>query len=109
MRKNKHIPKVQGEPWKGCLSPFSKAKIAIKSLKTGNVQQVAQEYGVEVNDIKLLQDILEDNAMYLYLTDTEESLNKLLSDARGQLESLSNLFDNISEIIKMRSDKYFSE
>ncbi len=71
MKKNK--PDNLGLPREGCLTPIIMADIAIKALKTGDIQKVAYEYGIEVATVQFLQDTLEENAADLFLTITPES------------------------------------
>jgi len=106
MKKNKQIPKIQDAPWEGYLSSSDKAEIAIKVLRYGCVQQIAQEYGVKVADVELLKNILETRAVELYV---DNSIHTIMSDVRGQLEILCELVDEVSEIMIHNNNEDFSE
>jgi hypothetical protein len=92
------------------LTPSTMADIAIKALRSGNTQQVADEYGIEVFTVCFLQNVLEMNAEDLFLPDIQNrSLHRIFSDIRDQMNLIEHLVNEASEVIGIRNGDYFSE
>lgn len=92
------------------LTPIIMADIAIKALKGENIQQIAEEYKMGVTTVHLLQNILEANAVDLFLPGIEgKSLYRIFDEIKGQLYLIERLVEDASEVIGMRNGEYFSE
>jgi hypothetical protein len=92
------------------LTPSIMADIAVKALKSGNTQQIADEYGIKVDIVCHLQDVLERNAEDLFLPGIQDkSLYRIFSDIRGQINLIKHLVNDASEVIGIKNGSYFSE
>src|SRR3990170_6347594 len=86
------------------LTPSIMADIAVKALKSGNTQQIADEYGINVDIVYRLQSVLELNAEDLFLPGMpDKSLYRIFIEMRGQINRIKHLVNDAYEVVGIKN------
>lgn len=82
------------------LTPQIQAEIAIKALTTGNLREIAEEYGTSECFVYLQKNTLMKNAADLFLLISgDDSILQTLETIRDQIDWIQESLDEISTIL----------
>jgi uncharacterized membrane protein len=89
------------------LTPQIEAEIAIKAMLTGNLKEIAENYGTSEYFVYLLQKTLMENAGDLFLLISgDESILKALVTVRDQIDGIQESLDEIIAFFSANKKKY---